>query len=150
MLLPKFKNGFTLIELLVVISIISLLTSLSFSYLGDARQKGRDTAKIQAMNETRKALQIYATENGSFPESISALVPNYIKSVSPDINYEGINPNGDVCTSSSCSSYHISTKLERNDNKVLKNDSNTTVSSDCVNRNQFGSSSNDYCYDFRP
>jgi prepilin-type N-terminal cleavage/methylation domain-containing protein len=38
------KNGFTLIELLVVISIISLLSSVVFASLSDAREKGRIAA----------------------------------------------------------------------------------------------------------
>lgn len=40
----RSQNGFTLIELLMVISIIGLLASVTFGYLGSARDKGRIAA----------------------------------------------------------------------------------------------------------
>lgn len=43
----KTKKGFTLIELLVVISIISLLASIIFSSLGEAREKSKRAAGQQ-------------------------------------------------------------------------------------------------------
>jgi prepilin-type N-terminal cleavage/methylation domain-containing protein len=42
--IKNFLTGFTLIELLVVISIISLLSSVVFASLSDAREKGRIAA----------------------------------------------------------------------------------------------------------
>ena len=151
----KFLKGFTLIELLVVISIISLLTSISFSYLSDARQKGRDTEKIRAMIEIRKALQMYATEKGYFPASTSLLIPNYISSINPNIKYEGLNSDNTTCANNNqCYSYHLAIILERGDNKVLTSDRDfTTDAIDGTKDNCFSSgtpSIPDRCYDLVP
>lgn len=110
--------GFTLIELLVVVSIISLLSSMSFSYLGNAREKGRDTEKIRAVAEVRKALQMYVTEKGYFPNSFTNNpLSDYIESINTKIKYIGID-----CLSVKCQSYHMGIILERDDNKVLSSD----------------------------
>jgi prepilin-type N-terminal cleavage/methylation domain-containing protein len=140
--------GFTLIELLVVTSIISLLSSMSFSYLGNAREKGRDTEKIRALSEARKALQMYATEKGYFPSLISSnQLIDYIESIHKDIKYTGTS-----CIGSNCQSYHLGVPLERDDNKVLKSDSDnsegfTGRSTNCVTAS---TEQNDRCYDLIP
>lgn len=61
-------EGFTLIELLVVISVISLLASITFSMLGDARLKARDASRIADMHEFQTALQMYYNTYGEYPE----------------------------------------------------------------------------------
>ena len=58
-------SGFTLIELLVVISIIGLLSSVVLSALNSARSKGRDTQRIQNIEEVKKAIALYYSNNGS-------------------------------------------------------------------------------------
>jgi len=66
--LAKNYTGFTLIELLVVISIISVLSSVVFGALNDARTKARDTQRIQALKEVQKALELYYNDNdGTYP-----------------------------------------------------------------------------------
>lgn len=61
------KKGFTLIELLVVIAIIALLASVVISSLSSARQKARDTRRVQDLHEMRSALELYHTDNGAYP-----------------------------------------------------------------------------------
>ncbi len=51
------KKGFTLIELLVVISIISLLSSIVFSSLQDARARARDAQRISDMKQYQVAIE---------------------------------------------------------------------------------------------
>lgn len=97
-------SGFTLIELLVVISIIGLLSSVVLSALNSARSKGRDTQRIQNIEELKKAIALYYSNNGSYPNSgvavelssaqsswdtagnplYVALVPTYISSLPVD------------------------------------------------------------------
>lgn len=60
-------HGFTLIELLVVIAIIGLLASTVLAALGSARAEARDTARIQTIKQVENALELYRTNNGSYP-----------------------------------------------------------------------------------
>ena len=132
----KNKKGFTLIELLVVISIISLITSVILSFLGESNQKGRDTGKIRAMQEVRSALQLYATEKGYYPvagplglnRGMKFLIDGlYIKSINNNLFYKGLNADSTLCTASPCQSYHLAVPLERKDNKVLTIDKDLNV-----------------------
>lgn len=62
------SKGFTLIELLVVVSIISLISTIVFAALSDARVKARNTAKNNLVMEYIKALELYRSDNGgSYP-----------------------------------------------------------------------------------
>ncbi|MFA5934698.1 MAG: type II secretion system protein [Candidatus Paceibacterota bacterium] len=147
-------TGFTLIELLVVVSIISLLTSMSFSYLGNARQKGRDTEKIRAIIEVRKALQMYATEKGYFPTAIDSLINSeYIASINSNIKYEGLDSDlSTICTTAQCYSYHLAIPLEREDNKVLYSDKDLDINSGIkgYSSNCTSGTPPDKCYDLIP
>lgn len=152
MFIKNTQKGFTLIELLVVVSIITLLTSMSFSYLGNAREKGRDTEKIRALIEVRKALQMYATERGYFPPTTAPLITSeYIASINSNIIYKGRDSSGNLCNSGQCFSYHLAILLERDDNKVLYSDKDENT------ENLKGRSTNcttpgtpDKCYDLIP
>jgi len=61
------NKGFTLIELLVVISIISLLSSVVFSALGNVRASGRDSKRLADLHQMQLALEMYYAEKGSYP-----------------------------------------------------------------------------------
>ena len=61
------KSGFTLIELLVVIAIIGLLSSVVLASLNTARSKARDVKRKEDLVELRSALQMYYSDNGSYP-----------------------------------------------------------------------------------
>jgi|GEM_PF-1346983 len=118
-MIKKTDKGFTLVELLVVISIISLLSSVILSSLSSARSKARDSIKIQAMEEYKKALNLFFSDKGYYPGSLDSLVPTYISEIRPDlVNYIGRNnityvqaDEGGTC-GDQCPSYRINVKLE--------------------------------------
>jgi prepilin-type N-terminal cleavage/methylation domain-containing protein len=160
----KNEKGFTLIELLVVISIISLLTSIILSSLSTSNQKGRDTAKIRAMQEVRSALQLFATEKGYYATTSGPPVTRgmyfltsggYIKSINKNLFYSPLNANGTLCIVNPCYSYLLAVPLERKDNKVLTFDEDLNVIGGIQGRfdtcaiggNQ---STPDLCYDITP
>lgn len=63
----KYKYGFTLIELLVVIAIIGVLSSTVLASLNTARMKSRDAKRLQDLRQVRIALELYFTDNNSYP-----------------------------------------------------------------------------------
>ncbi|OGC93915.1 hypothetical protein A2389_02335 [Candidatus Adlerbacteria bacterium RIFOXYB1_FULL_48_10] len=65
-------RGFTLIELLVVIAIIGLLASIVMVSLSSARVKARDAQRAAALHQIRDAVELYASDNGHYPNSNGA------------------------------------------------------------------------------
>ena len=151
----KKNKAFTLIELLIVVGIIAVLSAITFVFLGNARSAGTDAGKIEAMSETQKALQLYATDNDGFPSSLSQLVNgNYIGSIDKNIIYAGVDSSGGVCTISPCPSYHLAVPLQSADNKVLSSDAEKTtggIDGTKDNCTSTGTASTpDLCYDIAP
>ncbi len=149
----KNKQGFTLIELIVVIGIIAVLTSIVLFMMTAPKQKGSDTAKVQAVQQIQKALQLYVTDYGYYPTgtNLSILVPKYIGSIDPTIKYQSTNMNNTVCASN-CPSYHLGIVLARSDNSALSFDKDITTgslvgsSTDCAT----AATIPDLCYDITP
>ncbi len=75
------KKGFTLIELLVVVAIIGLLSTLSIVALNTARAKARDARRVSDIKQIQTALEVYLSENGTYPTSTAALSPTFIVQV---------------------------------------------------------------------
>ena len=67
------KKGFTLIELLVVIAILAVLMSVIVVTLNPAEmlKKTRDTKRIADLDALRTAINLYVTDQGSLPSTIT-------------------------------------------------------------------------------
>ena len=61
----RYSKGFTLIELLVVVSIISLLSSIVFAAVNNARTKGSDVAIKTTLNNARAQAELYYSNNSN-------------------------------------------------------------------------------------
>ncbi|MBY0328590.1 prepilin-type N-terminal cleavage/methylation domain-containing protein [Patescibacteria group bacterium] len=68
----SLKRGFTLIELLVVIAIIGILAAVILASLNTARAKARDARRISDIRTIQTALEMYYSDNGSYPISNGA------------------------------------------------------------------------------
>ena len=62
-------EGFTLIEVLVVATIIGILSTIGISSFQAVTKSGRDALRRADLEQIRSALEIYKSENGSYPEA---------------------------------------------------------------------------------
>jgi prepilin-type N-terminal cleavage/methylation domain-containing protein len=86
------KEGFTLIELLVVIAIISLLSTITLTFMQDARTRAEDTRIVSQVTQFQNAVALFVTEEGRYP------IPT-----GSSITYSGntiycLAPSGSECT----------------------------------------------------
>jgi len=66
------KSAFTLIELLIVITIVGVITSITFVSLNATRVKSRDAKRISDIRQLQSALEMYRNDNNSYPSAITA------------------------------------------------------------------------------
>jgi type II secretion system protein G len=63
------RQAFTLVELLVVVAIIGLLSTVAVVSLNSSRAKARDTKRKADLVQISKALELYYSDNGSYPST---------------------------------------------------------------------------------
>lgn len=98
----KKIKGFTVVELLVTISIIGILSTITFASFSQAQKKARITKRVSDLKQMQVALEYYYAVNRSYPNSngswitecvefngtgnnvIPGLVPNYISRIPVD------------------------------------------------------------------
>lgn len=71
------QRAFTLVELLVVLSILALLLSLAVPRYFAGVNRAKEQALKQQLLTTRKALDEYYADQGSYPDSLQALVDKH-------------------------------------------------------------------------
>lgn len=81
----RAQTGFTLIELLVVMAVIALLLSLATPRYFNSVEKSREAVLRENLHLMRDALDKYYGDNGTYPETLDALVDKrYLRSVPSD------------------------------------------------------------------
>jgi prepilin-type N-terminal cleavage/methylation domain-containing protein len=77
--------GFTLIELIVVIALMGILATIGFSAYSTSMQTGRDNRRKLDLKNVATALQIYYSDNTSYPgpDGNYVALPSIIPTISP-------------------------------------------------------------------
>ncbi len=137
------KKGFTLIELLIVIAIVGVLAALLMSNFIGVRQRARDSQRKSDLRQVQSALELYRSDNSSYPVSVSNALPYncqaqmisgstvYMQKVPCDPNNTAYN-SGKYYYNSGGSSYTIGACLENaSDNSADTTSSNPGGSGTC-------------------
>lgn len=82
--MSRRTKGFTLIELLAVIAIIGILAALAAVSIANATRRARDAQRQRDLSNIKTSLELFAQDNGAYPETIAELVPTYIKTLPKD------------------------------------------------------------------
>lgn len=67
------KRGFTLIEILVVSTLLAVLAVIGVTSYASISTRSRDAKRISDLEQVRSALEMFRTDNGSYPISAGAM-----------------------------------------------------------------------------
>lgn len=140
-------KGFTLIELLVVIAIISILAALLMANFIGIRQKGRDGQRKSNLYQVQSALELYRSDNGSYPTTINTCGKNVQISYNSTVYMQNtpcdpLDDNPYTYTSDG-TTYTIVACLENaaDANRDVDGSGNTAISASCTGSGVSGRSS---------
>lgn len=104
------KRGFTLIELLVAVSIIGILLAIGVTNFRVANQKARDGRRQGDLEQVKAALELYRTDEGSYPVDIADLTGTYMNEVPSDpVNTNSYYYSSDGVTYELCAALEVDT-----------------------------------------
>lgn len=66
------SSGFTIVELLIVIVVIGILAAITIVAFNGVQGRARDTQRISAIDDIRKALELYKADYGVYPSAINS------------------------------------------------------------------------------
>ena len=66
------QQAFTIVELLIVIVVIAILATISIAAYTNIQQRARNTAIINAVSQTIRAIQAYTAQEGTYPMTASS------------------------------------------------------------------------------
>jgi general secretion pathway protein G len=78
------QSAFTLLEIMLVVAIIGVLLSAAIFKMGPSLGVAKETRTRADIQGIRTMLLSYNGSNGSYPESLSALVPRLMEEVPKD------------------------------------------------------------------
>lgn len=79
--LKKAQKGFTLIEVVAAAALLGLMVTMAMPSLNAANAKVKDSRLKADLATVDQAIQLYIIDNGSVPEALSDLAPDYITKI---------------------------------------------------------------------
>jgi|SRR3989344_2053368 len=132
---PNYRRGFTLIEIIIVMGILGLLLTMGLASYQASQRAARDSRRKVDLEIIAQALEIYKSDIGQYPATLSTLTPNYIRTV--PVDPQNVSPQvytfAPVCSgsaticgvlrncASSCCAYQISVTLEAGTTQTVCN-----------------------------
>lgn len=85
----KSRSGFSLVELVVVVLIVGILAAVAAPKMFNTSAKAKESAAKASLSVVRNAIELYNSENGSYPASgtLPTALANYIKGPFPKSPY---------------------------------------------------------------
>src|SRR5262249_38754260 len=71
------RRGYTLLEMMVVMTILATLVLILSQALPFLKQRSRDTARIAAIANLRRVIELYRQDNGFYPGGYGAPTVNF-------------------------------------------------------------------------
>ena len=86
----KEEKGFTLIELLIVMALLGVLVAVLLPKYQDLTPEAKITASQANLDAVRSAVLLYAAKYQALPDSIGAIIPDFLRKV-PVLKISGRN-----------------------------------------------------------
>ena len=123
------QSGFTIIELLIVIVVIGILAGLVLNAFGNIQERARDTERQNDINTIHTQLELYYTDNSSYPAALSDVTTlNEEANTAPNsgetYTFTPSQDDGSACTTAAgtCTEYNLEATLEA-DGSTFERDS---------------------------
>ena len=68
----RISAGYTLVEMMVIIAIIGVLALILAQAMPFLRERSRDSARIATLANLRRVIELYRTDNGTYPTGASS------------------------------------------------------------------------------
>ena len=103
------NQGFTLIELVIVVAIIAILGASIISLINpfEIQRSSRDSVRVSNLNSIAQALELYFSQNKSYPTTLDTAAKDALKSFNSRISWEDPTGNCNVTYTKTTSGYEI-------------------------------------------
>ena len=85
----KKDRGFTLVELLIVIVILGILATVTVFAVRGMTDKAKTNTCAADEKAMEVAVEAFYADTGAYPANGAALVPNFLRSPSPNFTTDG-------------------------------------------------------------
>lgn len=78
------SEGYTFIEIMIVIVLMGLMMAIALTAYAGVRKSSRDGTRKADLETIRSSLEMYRSDEGSYPAQASDLVTDYLQSLPKD------------------------------------------------------------------